>query len=294
MSNHLSIADLPRPGWLEYAAWVFMLLTWWPSPASSQTVRGVVHEVGSGAPISEVRLVLRGADGEAQAVTLSDDAGRFVLRAESGGLVRLEVSHIGFADWQTANFALASNATINVEVKLGVEAIPLDPISVIAESRLDQGRLAGFEQRRNDPGGFGGYFLTETDIARRSIVSTSSLVLGTPGMGVTRVGSEGFDRSVITAGSCVARLFVDGIRVRQSAEHSIDDLLPPDLISGIEMYPRAMMAPVQYQDALEPDCGVVLMWTREPRLRGSTGWHPARLFIGLGLVAGILTFGFTR
>lgn len=260
---------------------------------SAQTVRGAVHAAGDGRPVSDVRLILRSADGEVVAAAISTEDGRFQLRAAAGGLVRLEVAHIGYADWQTANFALASGATIDVEVKLGVEAIPLDPIVVVAQNRYDEGRLAGFEQRRTDPGGFGGYFMTQDDIERRPMATPSSLVLGAPGMGLQSAGSNG-DRAVIMTGRCPARLFVDGIRVEQSAQHSIDDLLPPDQIAGVEMYPRALSAPVQYQDAGRPDCGVVLFWTREPRPGAPGRWGFRRMAVGLGLVAGILTFGFTR
>ena len=44
----------------------------------------------------------------------------------SSGTVQLEVSHLGYANWETGNFALASDVVLDVEVKLGTEAIPLD------------------------------------------------------------------------------------------------------------------------------------------------------------------------
>ena len=260
----------------------------------AQTVRGVVHEVGDLTPVSDARLILRSAEGSVVAVAISDDQGRFVLRADEGGLVRLVVSHLGYADWQTANFALATGATIDVEVKLGVEAIPLEALVVVARNRNDQGRLAGFEQRRADQGGFGGYFVTQFDIERRPVATPSSLVLGTPGMAVRTAGSSGLDRNLIMTGSCVATVFIDGVRTEQTPTHTIDDLLAPDLIAGVEMYPRGFSAPPQYQTASEPGCGVVLFWTREPRIGTPAGWSFRRVAVGLGLVAGILTFGFTR
>ena len=45
----------------------------------------------------------------------------------------------------------------------------------------------------------------------------------------------------------------------------------------VEMYPRALTAPVQYQDACRPNCGVVLFWTKGPRIGQSRGWGARRI-----------------
>jgi hypothetical protein len=261
-------------------------------PVEGQTVRGTVLAAGTGDPVAGARLLLRDADGEVQAASVSGDDGRFVLRADSGSLVQIEVSHIGYADWSTANFALASDEIIDVEVRLGIEAIPLDPIVVLARASETGGRLAGFEQRRNDPAGFGGYYLTESDIAKRPSATPTSLVLATPGVRLARAGTGTMDRSVIvTGGNCVARTFIDGISVQQSAEHTIDDLLTPELIAGIEVYPRGLSVPPQYQSAAGEQCGAVLFWTKEPRPSPGASWSFRRIAVGLGLLAGILTLG---
>jgi Carboxypeptidase regulatory-like domain len=266
----------------------------WTSPVSAQMVRGIVVEVGSGTPIEDARLILRDPEGAVRAAAVSGSDGRFELVADLSGMVRLEVSHLGYAEWGTASFALASDAVIDVEVKLGIEAIPLDPITVVAQGSTRLGRLAGFEQRMSDPGRAGGYFLTEDDILHRPMATPSRLALGVPGMSVGLAGSSvGLDRSVIMAGGCVARTFIDGVRVRQSGGHSIDDLLSPELIAGVEFYPRPITAPAQYRDGVNP-CGVVLFWTKEPQVRGGGGLSMGRLAIGFGLIVGILTIGIIR
>ena len=65
-----------------------------------------------------------------------------------------------------------------------------------------------------------------------------------------------------------------------------------ELIAGIEMYPRGLTAPVQYQDASNPNCGVVLFWTKGPGIGSSRGWGAKRIAAGLGLLVGLLTIGF--
>ena len=86
-------------------------------------------------------------------------------------------------------------------------------------------------------------------------------------------------------------MFIDGVRVQQSAASSVDDVLSPDVIAGVEMYPRALTAPAQYQDAFTPDCGVVLFWTKGPELGQSRGWGAKRIAAGLGLILGLVTVG---
>ena len=92
-------------------------------------------------------------------------------------------------------------------------------------------------------------------------------------------------------GRCLARTFIDGVRVEQSSSASIDDLLSPELIAAVEMYPRGFQAPPQYTDALDPRCGVVLFWTKEPRQGESSGWSVTKITVGLGVLVGILMLG---
>ncbi len=266
---------------------------------AAQVVHGRVIGAGSGAPIQNARLLLRDPDGEVRAGVFSAENGRFELMADLSGLVRLEVSHIGYADWSTANFALASDAVIEVEVRLGVEAIPLDPLVVVARSA--GGRATQFERRMNSAGRVGGYFLTADEIDRRPVATATKLVLTAPGMSVRLAGREGsgnaavgLDRNVIMAGDCVASTFIDGVRIDQGGNASIDDLLAPNRIAGLEMYPRGASAPLQYVDARRPQCGVVLFWTKEPERNRSGSWGTGRVAVGIGLVAAVLTLGLIR
>lgn len=263
------------------------------APAGAQLVRGVVLSAADGSPIGDARLELTDQDGEVRAGFISAENGYFELRADRSGMVRLSVSHIGFADWETANFALASDAVIDVEVRLGIEAIPLEPIIVVGRRSDGQSRAARFQSRMLDPGRVGGFFVPEEAIAARPMATPTNLVLGAPGMSVRLASrSDGLERHVIMAGQCVARTFIDGVRIAQADGVSVDDLLTPDRIAGVEIYPRPLEAPPQYRDAIPPQCGVVLFWTKEPQVDGERGgWGLGRIGVGLGLVAGIITLG---
>lgn len=254
---------------------------------SAQSVTGSVVQGQVAAPVADARLVLRGPGGAVRATAVSDADGRFRLDLDTPGPVRLEVTHIAYAPWQTVEFTVGGGETLEVEVRLGIEALPLEPLTVVA-TRSSRGRLAGFEQRRTSLAGFGGYFLTDAEIERRPVAVTTSLVRTTPGMSVARHGSGGIPQNVIMAGNCVARTFVDGIRVTQTEGGSLDDLVVPELLAGVEMYPRGLSAPAQYQDTRDPSCGVVLFWTKEPRAGIVGGWGLARVATGFGLMAGML------
>jgi hypothetical protein len=260
-----------------------------PTALHGQIVRGVVLAAGSGDPIGDAELMLRDPDGALVARAASTPDGRFALRPDRGGTVRLEVSHIGYAGWETADFELGDVAIIEVEVRLGVEAIPLAPVTVVARSRVSLGGVAGFEQRARDPA-IDGYFLDEEAIARRPMSTPSNLVLQAPGMSVGLASSAAsFDRGVIMSGGCVARTFIDGVRVQQGGGASVDDLLTVDRIAGVEIYPRRGGAPIQYSEATPNTCGVVLFWTKPPEANTGLGWGTGRILAGTGLFLGLLT-----
>lgn len=277
-------------GWRGFVAAgvVALFLAAAASPIAAQVVQGVVVGAGNGEPISDAQLVLRNEAGVSVATAVSGPNGSFVLGLRAPGTVTLEVRHLGYASWETAPFELARDQLLEVEVKLGVEAIPLDPITVVAESTMQLGTLASFRERMSDPS-LDGYFLLEDDIERRPMAKPSDLVLAAPGMSVGLASSAvGLDRGVIMAGPCAARTFIDGMRVQQGDGASIDDLLTPDRIAGVEVYPRAAGAPLQYQDPGQR-CGVVLFWTRPPEQNADGGAGRGRILLGVGLLLGILT-----
>ena len=260
------------------------------APVAAQVVRGTVSAAGSGEPIGDAQLVLRNGLGVPVATAVSESSGRFVLSLRAPGTVTLEVSHLGYASWETAPFDLGRDQLLEVEVRLGVEAIPLEPITVVAESTMQLGTVAGFRERMSDPT-LSGYFLLEDEIERRPMAKPSDLVLGAPGMSIGLANSAaGLDRGVIMAGGCPARTFIDGMRVQQGAGASVDDLISPDRIAGVEIYPRPAGAPLQYQDPGQR-CGVVLFWTKPAEQDADGGSSRTRILLGIGLLVGILTVG---
>ena len=75
------------------------------------------------------------------------------------------------------------------------------------------------------------------------------------------------------------------MRVQQTTESGIDDLLRPDMLEGVEVYTGSAGLPSQFS---APDaCGAVLFWSRSHG--GETAPWKTRLLAaaaGLGLVFG--------
>ncbi len=263
-----------------------------------QTVNGRVTDESTGEPVAGARVSLRDMAGGEVSGAITNDLGLFELQGPASGEYGISVHHLAFAEYESTGLDLSEGELLEIEIRLGLEAIPLDPLVVLARRRPGGGRIADFEARRDSPSRTGGYFVSEEDIERRIMTTPSNLVLEAPGAMVAPVGGAfGMDRNVITlpgqmGNRCLARVFVDGLQVRQGGQQTVDDYLDTQNIGGVEVYPRHLTAPVQYQSALPPKCGVVLFWTREGEV-SSRGWGKKRIAIGTGLIAALLWLGFS-
>lgn len=262
--------------------------------ADAQLISGWVLRADR-TPLPDATVRLRGDEGNVVAQTTTRANGRFELRASSAGQMHLEASHLGFADWETAPFELAPEADVEVLIRLQVEAIPLEELRVEARQRQNTRRLADFE-RRKEIQAFGGYFIEEEDIARRPASRPSNLVLGAPGMTVRSVRDGGgyfHDEYVILSRNCPATVYVDGVRIDQM-NVPVDQYLDLERIAGVEVYPRAMSAPPQYQDAARPECGTVLYWTKDLEPDDPGGWNTTKIVLGGASVTALLILGLLR
>lgn len=274
--------------------------------SSAQTVHGEVTDAETGNPIEGVRLRLLDLSGEVVAATDSEDDGSFQLRARDGGLYSVAAQRLGYTSYRSDAVSVEDAGDIEVRVRMGVDAIPLSPFVVLADSQIRRGRVADFERRRDDPS-LGGHFLDAEDVRARPTATPTQLLRALPSVELYQIQTEdnrrGLDRSLIylpgsrglslIRGKCLAQVFINGIAARQSQDghNSIDDVLDGVPIVGVEVYSRAAAAPPGFQGTGE--CGVVMYWTEEPT--GSTrGWGIKRIVVGVGAIAGVLLFGFSR
>ena len=141
-----SVDAVPRPGStptaprarspvFACAAWATIAWAAITSPAAGQVVRGRVLEEGSGTPLAGSMIVLTDAAGNPAGRILTDDLGRFTLRAPQAGAYILRADRIGYASVTSPPLELVSGAAVFHDMVVPVQAIALANITVEGERR---------------------------------------------------------------------------------------------------------------------------------------------------------------
>ncbi len=260
------------------------LLALLASGAKAQVIRGVVVEAADSAsrraepdpiPGAEVELLMQGQ--RVAPRVLTDSLGLFLISVPQPGTYGIRVSHPAYLTYESGAVEVASGESVALEVRLGHNVIPLEPLVVTARVH---GATTGFNQRRGT-GAFG-TFLTREDIQTRAAARTSDLLRGLPGVTIRfqRWGVAPAIEMRNGFGICEPAIFVDGVRAPVLAGGGgLDDFLTPDRIEAVEVYNSFSMAPVQY---ISGHCGVILFWTRSGDRAGGKPWHWKRMILGLG------------
>lgn len=186
--------------------------------------------------------------------TVVEADGGYTLRGVPPGTQWVSVQGIGREPYGRA-VDLRQGDTTWLDVALGPQAVTLKPVRVVAQaSRL----LQEFEERRRS--GLG-YSRTEDELAGagslRGAFGTLPTVRFERGSGLKDFVVMLPNPSASGRGYCVATLYVDGFL---SDYDQLQTYVPSDLV-GLEMYPRASLAPIQYQ-SVSTGCGVLLIWTK--------------------------------
>jgi hypothetical protein len=255
---------------------------------SAQRIQGRVVEGESEnrKPLAAVAVEARKQTGEHVASALTDSVGLFSLVVDGAGTYLLQATHPAFAVHRSDTVTVGADETVVVELRMDRHVILLDPLVVTARRST---RISEFDARR-EGGGFG-RFITRSQIDERSPSRTSDLLRMIPGVTVTPErrgsGSRLLMRGV--GGQCQPSIWIDGQRIAQfPGSTTLDEVLAPSTIEGVEIYTAVSTAPVQYRAGT---CGVLLFWTRRGGGDGSGRLHWKRLLLGFGAaVALILVF----
>ncbi len=249
---------------------------------------GTVVASASRAPLEGVAVSVLGADGEAVAGTISDEEGRFAVVLEEGGEVYLRVARLGYRGAVSEAIRL-DDGTRRVEVLLPEEAIELDPVIVVVDTRSPILERVGFYERAvAHPGSF----IQRDDVEAVSPARTSDLLGRVPGVRVTTDATGGqlrrrvlFNRLALLEGElCYPAIFMDDQLIRIGGSRSetqapaiqgvepppgedvpsVDELVPPHEIVAVEMYENAARLPSRFI-GLGTHCGVIVFWTTRAR-----------------------------
>ncbi|HEX8693336.1 MAG TPA: carboxypeptidase regulatory-like domain-containing protein [Longimicrobium sp.] len=102
---------------------------------SAQTVAGEAVDPESGERISSAMVVLLDAAGSEVGSTLTDDAGRFVLRAGGPGTYTLRLERVGYANATSPALRLEAGQTLQYRLSAAAQRIQLQGIVVTGRSR---------------------------------------------------------------------------------------------------------------------------------------------------------------
>lgn len=238
--------------------------------AGASRLVGTVVESESGAPVEGVAITLPGAGRQA----LTNAEGRFAFLDLPPATYRLRAHHLAYGSF-TSEVEVPFRSTVDVEIRLAIDPVELEPIQVTVRQVRDQ-RLEtkGFYERREwgERLGLGHYFDRE-DIERRNPVLISQMVADVPSVRLDCSRSYRSRtcelRSARTSPLACRRmnLYVDGILVLDAMEPdsgwtmSLDEFVSPSDVGAVEVYTSMAELPAQFGD-VTVRCGAVVVWTR--------------------------------
>lgn len=214
-------------------------------------VRGVVRRPDD-EPLPGARVVVLGSGVEDTTSSL----GVYGLRALPAGTYTLEVRALGYLPARHPVDIMQRGETV-VDHRLEALGTFLDTVKVTAKAVFQSRERREFEMRRRQ--GFG-TFMDEAYIEKRQPFYVADLFRMVPGVRVERgtFGDRVLMRGMGFSESCMPTVFVDGMRV-MNLDGDLDAVVNVSAIRLVEVYPRAGIAPSQFQ-AFE-GCGSVVIWT---------------------------------
>lgn len=222
--------------------------------ARAQVISGTVLAAESRAPLAGAVVTLLSRD-SAQLVQLrADSAGAFSLTLPGAGAYRLSAAQIGYRAAVSPALSIGPADTLQVEFSISRDLVVLKPLVVTARSRrLTEAARRFYERARIAATGS---FITRDEIDKAQPMMVTDLFNRLPGIR-TRAMMGGND--VAIRGNCRPTVFLDGVRV--NGYRSIDDLVQPLEVEGLEIYRGGYQAPAEF-GGMQAGCAVILIWTR--------------------------------
>jgi hypothetical protein len=247
-----------------------------PGAASCQTVVGRVIE-SDGGPISGAVIDFRLESRELVARTASDDAGIFRLGPVEPGEYFVFVERLGYETTQSI-LSLRDGDSINVELRMEVEAIPLEPIVVTASSRpawehIQPPAMWEFWERKDYMEKLGiGNFYTWEDIKPVAGLKAAQVVADFAPNFYTDSHPDRITSFFIRGRfECDPLLFLDGHLLRGDPQMRggrmeelppiLDDYIDSSLIAAVEIYRGGSDVPGEYR-LPGSNCGVAAVWSQ--------------------------------
>lgn len=217
-----------------------VLLTLFAAPALSQArMSGLVRDADSGNPVANASIELVASSGEVEVTILADERGRFAFDASPDEPYQLRVRRVGYQPLDIEIAALAVDEVREVEIRMGVDAVPIDPVVVIAPEDYEPSWIRRYRERaaRLERTG-GGRVITRADLEHGAPLYARDLI------SMTSWGTR-----------CAPTILLDGL----PADFALETVRSEE-VEGVEIYRGLHQIPVEYY---QPGmCALVLFWTR--------------------------------
>jgi hypothetical protein len=232
-----------------------------------QTIRGTVVDSASGQVVKGAYVGILNPAGSPLSRTVTDSAGRFMLRAPAAGRFQLRTELMGYGSLISHPIEVGWESTTTILLQVVFRPITIDSLTVVTS--IGHLERAGFYDRREL--GFG-HFITRDRIEARLATNLIDLLRGYPGVSVVKIGPPSNDSDVVMRsggqmflrGTCLPSVAIDGKVVRRGGieEAGLDAVLPSPLqVDAIELYLDGAGLPAWAAGGLSP-CGAILVWTR--------------------------------
>jgi len=226
------------------------------APAAGQSgLKGRVVMEPTGEPLAGAEILIAAVG---QSAT-SDANGEFLIESFRPGQHEVVVRRIGFQP-RSRKLKFIAGETLLIDVVLTPTAVVIESLLVVGKPLAPRsGRLVGFEQRRQ---GHEGRFLTWADLRLKEYQRTHEILRD---IGVRTVRDR-LGRWVLVsgraAGTCIGQIWVDGVRLSQSAAPLDVDDISIETLAGVEFYRGAAETPPEFNTS-GATCGTLVLWTRD-------------------------------
>ncbi|MEP6621767.1 MAG: carboxypeptidase regulatory-like domain-containing protein [bacterium] len=190
------------------------------------------------------------------AVTNTD--GYFELDSLPAGTRAVEARALGYVPLQSA-VDLKSGSTTTADLTVGARVDVLEAITVFGKAPA-RGDAALFNVRAK---GMYGRFFNAQKIKESGMLSLPDLLRMVPGIRVEQAAGSLLS-TVLTRGlqnfddPCLPAVYLDGMIIMDGAS-SLDNLIRPAEVGGVEVYVDPVTAPIQFQHG---SCGAIVIWTK--------------------------------
>jgi hypothetical protein len=250
-----------------------------PVRAQGQDIRGVVLSDPDRSPIEYAAVKLTDLVSGRTMTRLTDAAGQFEVLRAPGRVNLMEVSALGYHTHVDTVYVAVEENPLTLEIRLGVDAVPLEPLVVVASSRpvwesTQPEYLWEYFEREQFFSRLGmGWFFDRAELDRRfgdggSLNELSTLIpvaIHRRELRETGIRCEG------------AAYFLDGKEWQGNAVGPDDEIMPDDPLREVPWGIGNLAAVEVYDDRFPvdfavpntvlrgpPPCRVVAMWTQRP------------------------------